>query len=86
MGSSAEMPTGIARAVEAAGSVQALAVKLGVSHQAIYKFLRQGWVPPSRAVEIEINYGISRRDLVSPRLLGLVDDRQADFSGRADVR
>ena len=66
------MTTGIQRAVEAAGSVQALAIKLGVTHQAIYKFLRQGWVPPARAMEIETHYAIPRQELVSPRLLGLV--------------
>lgn len=66
------MKTGIQRAVEAAGGVTKLAAQLGVSHQAIYKFIRQGWVPPDRAVEIELNYEIPRQDLVSPRLLGLV--------------
>lgn len=69
---------GIEKAVEAAGGVLPLATALGVSHQAVYKFLRQGWVPPIRAVEIELLYGVPRRELVSPRLLDLVDVSRAD--------
>lgn len=68
-----ENVSGIRKAVNLAGGVPRLAEKLGVSKVAIYVWLRAGWVPALRAVEIETQYGVNRRELVSPRLLHLVD-------------
>jgi len=67
------MLSGIEKAIEAAGGPAALARKLGVTHQFVYQCRKRGWVPPVRAVEIEALYGIPRRELVSLRLLHLVD-------------
>ncbi len=61
--------TALDRAAEAAGSWFALARKLRVSHQAVYTWKKQGYVPPSRALEIEVHYGIPARELVKPSLL-----------------
>jgi hypothetical protein len=61
--------TALDRAAEAAGNWFALARKLDVSHQVVYAWKKQGYVPPSRALEIEIHYGIPARELVKPSLL-----------------
>ena len=64
---------GVARAIDMAGSQEALAERLGVSKQAVQKWATRGYVPPGRVVEIEAQYGIPRRDLLDPRLADLVE-------------
>lgn len=64
---------GIYAAVRAAGSQTALADRIGVTQQAINKWVRLGWVPMSRAVEIEKTFGVPCRDLVSPKLKALIN-------------
>lgn len=64
---------GIQQAVEKAGGPTKLANLLGVSRQYIHLALRQGYVSPSRAVEIEAQMGISRNCLVDPKLVRLLD-------------
>lgn len=65
--------TGIAEALKQAGSQAQLADRLGVSQQAVSIWLRRGWVPVRRALEIEAQFGIPRSRLISPRLADLVD-------------
>jgi len=65
--------TGIAEALQSAGSQSQLADRLGDSQQAISIWLRRGWVPVRRALEIEAQFGIPRSRLISPRLADLVD-------------
>jgi hypothetical protein len=57
------------RAAEAAGSWFKLARKLGVTHQAVYDWRKRGYVPPKRALEIEVHFGIPAKDLIDPALL-----------------
>lgn len=64
--------TGIAEAVLMAGSQSRLAEVLGVSQQRVSKWVRNGWVPMGRILEIEAQYGISRHRLANPRLAELV--------------
>jgi len=64
--------TGIAEAVLMAGSQARLAEVLGVSQQRVSKWVRNGWVPMGRILEIESQYGVSRHRLVNPRLTDLV--------------
>lgn len=59
-------PTGIEQAVTAAGGQRKLARQLGVSLAAVQGYLKRGYAPKARAVEIEAEYGISRFELVSP--------------------
>lgn len=66
-------PSGMARAVAAAGSQLLLAKQLGVTQQFISLCLRRGWVPLRRAQEIEALYGIPRAQTMNPRVLDLVD-------------
>jgi DNA-binding transcriptional regulator YdaS (Cro superfamily) len=65
--------TGIAAAVKAAKTQEALAEKLGVTQQAVSTWVRRGWVPLRRAIEIEMHYGVSRARLINPRIVDLVD-------------
>lgn len=60
--------TGIYKAVEKAGGVAKLAELLGVKRQGLYPWVRRGFAPASRAVQIEELYGIPREELMDPRL------------------
>jgi DNA-binding transcriptional regulator YdaS (Cro superfamily) len=72
-----EQHQGIIAAIEAAGSQENLAAKLGVSQQLISRWATRGWVPPHRALEIEATLGVPRMRLVHPRLVDLLTP--ADF-------
>lgn len=67
------MQTGIERAVDVAGSQTKLAELLGVSKQAVQKWVDRGYAPQERVVEIEAQTGIPRKDLMDPRTVGLLD-------------
>lgn len=66
-------PTGIERAIAAAGSQAQLARELGCTQQNVSLWLHQGWVPSKRAKEIEMLHGVPRRELIEPRLLERMD-------------
>ena len=66
--------TGIEKVIEMAGSQVALAKQLGVRQQAIHNWLKDGYVPYSRLVEIEAQYGVPRLDLVNPKIRELFKD------------
>jgi DNA-binding transcriptional regulator YdaS (Cro superfamily) len=64
--------TGIKKAIELAGGANALATKLGVTHQAVYTWVQRGWVPAQRALQIEDAYDVPRGDLFKPELAALL--------------
>jgi DNA-binding transcriptional regulator YdaS (Cro superfamily) len=64
--------SGIRKAVDKARGAYAMARDLGVSGQAVGTWLKQGYVPQGRAVEIENLYGISRAELVSPKVRNMM--------------
>jgi DNA-binding transcriptional regulator YdaS (Cro superfamily) len=70
--------TGIDKAVEIAGSQAALAVKLGVSQQAISEWVASGYIPDGRiddmlsAVDKNCSQ-IKPRDLLDPKLIAMMD-------------
>lgn len=64
--------SGIERAIHAAGSQARLAEILGCSQQNVSFWLRQGYCPPDRVVEIEQATGVDRALLINPRLLDLL--------------
>jgi DNA-binding transcriptional regulator YdaS (Cro superfamily) len=64
--------TGIDKIIELAGGPLALAEQLGVTHQAVYNWRKRGYVPASRAMELEKMYDVQREELVSPALLALL--------------
>lgn len=66
-------PTGIEKAITAAGSQAVLSRELGVTQQTVSLWLKQGWVPSKRAQEIEMIHGVPRRTLVDPKLLERLD-------------
>lgn len=70
--------TGVARAVDAVGGQVAMAQRLGVSRVAVIHWLRQGWVPSKRVLQIEQVSGVPRRELVNPLLLDLVNGSEIE--------
>lgn len=67
--------TGLAYACETAGNQARLAEGLGVTQQAVSKWVRQGWVPLARAREIEVLWGVPRARTMNPRVADLVSGR-----------
>jgi len=68
------MKSGVEKAVIVAGGATELARYLQVTHQAVYLWRKRGWVPASRAVQIEKQFKIPRRTLVSARMASLLAD------------
>jgi DNA-binding transcriptional regulator YdaS (Cro superfamily) len=64
---------GVQKAIKEAGGQTKLANQLGISQQAISIWKRQGFVPISRIVEIETQYGVPRSELVSQEIVDIVD-------------
>jgi DNA-binding transcriptional regulator YdaS (Cro superfamily) len=58
----------VLKAITAAGGPTALARALGVTYQSIDDWRRKGCVPLARAKEIEMQFGIDRNSLVSPKV------------------
>lgn len=67
-----ETQKGIDAAVVAAGSQGKLAAQLGVTQQAVAKWVERGYTPLRRAQEIEAVYGVPRVALANPRTLELL--------------
>lgn len=63
---------GIDLVVEKAGSQRALGEVCGVTQQAVQQWVAQGFVPTTRAIELEAQYGVDRKLLVDPKLVGLL--------------
>ena len=61
--------TGMYHVVEKANGVSAVAKQLNVSRQVVYIWLRRGYAPPIRAIQLEELYGIPRTELMDPVLL-----------------
>jgi len=65
-------------AIKRAGGIVKFAAALGVTHQAVTNWRRQGFVPPTRALQIETLTSIPRVSLLSPDLAAVyaapVDD------------
>lgn len=68
--------SGIAQAVQRAGGQEKFGELLGVSQQAVSAWVRRGYVPAGRVVEIEAQFGVPRHELIDPRLRDLVDVRE----------
>lgn len=74
--------TGIEQAIQKAGEAcgdprrarSAFARHLGISVQVVGQWLKRGWLPPQRALEVEELYGVDRALLVKPSLRALVGE------------
>lgn len=80
---------GVELAAQKAGGALQLAKVLQVTHQAIYGWLKRGWVPTRHAVLIEQKYGINRARTLDPHILDIIalsaDDYLAKYEkGGAD--
>jgi DNA-binding transcriptional regulator YdaS (Cro superfamily) len=64
--------TGIQEAVSVAGTQRNLADLLGVTQQVVSYWVRQGYVPSARVVEVEQVTGVGRDRLVNPRLADML--------------
>ena len=53
---------------ERAGGQLQLALELGVSQASVSIWIRRGWLPPARAMQVERMYDLPRQHLISPRL------------------
>lgn len=60
--------TPLQRAIDSAGGRAPFASALNVTVQAVCQWVKRGWVPPARALEIEDLYGVPRADLLKPDL------------------
>lgn len=64
--------TGIQAACDHAGGQEKLADMLGVTKQAVQQFVKKGFVPLRRAIEIEAQTGVDRKRLVDPAIVDLL--------------
>ena len=58
----------------AGGSQIDLARALGVTQAAVSKWVMRGWVPLSRAREIEALYGVPRTSVADPKVVDALTD------------
>lgn len=58
--------TSIDEAIERGGGIVAFSKAMGISHQAIYGWRKRGFVPFTRAVQVEALCGIPCAKLVEP--------------------
>ena len=66
------MPHNMSTVLQRAGGAPALAAALKVSHQIVYIWVKRGWVPLARAVQIEKKYGVPRDKIIKPQLAELL--------------
>lgn len=64
--------TGIDEVVGIAGSQEKVALRCGVTKQAVQQWVSRGYVPLSRAIELEAEFGVDRRRLVDPAVVELL--------------
>lgn len=85
------METGVEKAVRLAGSQTALANRLGISPQAVQKWVDQGYVPADRCRDVETELGgeVTRYELNSkvfgdPPSVASSDSEEQNYGRRKD--
>lgn len=63
---------GVQEAADKAGGVVPLATLLGVTHQAVYGWLKRKWMPARQAVIVEKQLGINRARTIDPHMLDIL--------------
>lgn len=64
--------SGLGEAILAAGGQGALARKLGLSQQAVSRWVKCGWVPVAHVIRVEKMFGVPRAKLIHPKHLALI--------------
>lgn len=59
--------SGVVDAILAAGGTGALARQVGVSHQAVSRWVKCGWVPVAHIIRVESLFGVPRARLIHPK-------------------
>lgn len=71
------MTIDVREVVRRAGGVGALSARLGITHQAVYGWIKQGWVPLRHAMLVQRLSGVSRDKFIDPRLLRALAEADA---------
>jgi len=58
----------IDKIVEDCGSISEFSRRVGVTPQSAHNWVRRGYVPPARALQMEVMFKVPARDLVRPQL------------------
>lgn len=64
-------------AIANAGGILKFAKAMGVSHQAVYHWLKRGFVPIERAIVIETLFKVDRERIMDPALLRAINTPSA---------
>lgn len=56
------------RIIDSCESISDFARKIGVTPQSAFNWKKRGYVPPARALQIEVMFGVPAKDLVRPQL------------------
>lgn len=64
--------TGVVDVIVAAGGQSALARKVGVSHQAVSRWVKCGWIPVAHIIQVENMFGVPRARLINPKHLAIL--------------
>jgi transposase-like protein len=64
----AERIAALDEVIKRGGGIVAFSRRMGVTHQAIYRWKKRGWVPLERAVAIDATFNVERDRLIAPRL------------------
>lgn len=62
---------GVQAAADKSGGILPLAELLGVTHQAVYGWLKRAWMPARQAVIVEQKLGLNRAQNLDPHILDL---------------
>lgn len=60
-------------AVKKAGGARKFAAKIKVSHQAVYAWIKRGWLPVNRAIQLERITDVPRSKLIDPQIAKLLN-------------
>ena len=66
------MSEAINEAIRRAGSQGKLAKRVGVSQQAVNVWVKNGFMPPERASQVESQFGIPAVSLIDPQLANII--------------
>lgn len=73
---SEKQTNGVLDAILAAGGQSALARQVGVSHQAVSRWVKCGWVPVAHILHVERLFGVPRDRLIHPKHVALLSPKE----------